>query len=79
MLGTRGCRMAILHPEIYEMQVRAARAVKERLGHVPLLEVMIPLIDDERELEILRELVRHPNGVLAASASLWHQDWTSRL
>ena len=49
MLGTRGCRLAILHPEIYEMQVRAimraARAVKERLGHVPLLEVMIPLID----------------------------------
>ena len=61
MLGTRGCRLAILHPEIYEMQVRAimraARAVKERLGHVPLLEVMIPLIDYERELEILRELV----------------------
>ena len=55
MLGTRGCRLAILHPEIYEMQVRAimraARAVKERLGHVPLLEVMIPLIDYERELE----------------------------
>ncbi len=61
MLGTRGCRLAILYPEIYEMQVRAimraATAVKERLGHVPLLEVMIPLIDYERELEILRELV----------------------
>ena len=23
MLGTRGCRLGILHPEIYEMQVRA--------------------------------------------------------
>ena len=34
MLGTRGCRLAIIHPEIYEMQVRAivraALAVKER-------------------------------------------------
>jgi len=72
MLGTRGCRLAILHPEIYEMQVRAimraARAVKERLGHVPLLEVMIPLIDYERELEILRELVH----ASAAEADMVH-------
>ncbi len=39
MLGTRGCRLAILHPEIYEMQVRAIMraqcAVTERLGHPP--------------------------------------------
>ena len=72
MLGTRGCRLAILHPEIYVMQVRAimraARAVKERLGHVPLLEVMIPLIDYERELEILRELVH----ASAAEADMVH-------
>ena len=33
MLGTRGCRLAILHPEIYEMQVRAImRAAKARQG-----------------------------------------------
>ena len=39
MLGTRGCRLAILHPEICEMQVaaivRAALAVRERTGHAP--------------------------------------------
>ena len=39
MLGTRGCRLAILHPEIYEMQVRAitraAVAVKRRTGAAP--------------------------------------------
>ena len=61
MLGTRGARLAILHPEIYEMQtravMRAARAVRARIGHRPRLEVMIPLIDYERELELLRELV----------------------
>ena len=61
MLGTRGCRLAILHPEIYEMQVRAImraqRAVTERLGHPPRLEVMVPLIDYERELEIIDELI----------------------
>jgi len=61
MLGTRGCRLAILHPEIYEMQVRAImraqRAVTERLGHPPALEVMVPLIDYERELEIIEDLI----------------------
>jgi pyruvate,orthophosphate dikinase len=76
MLGTRGCRLAILHPEIYEMQVRAimraARAVKQRLGHVPLLEVMIPLIDYERELEILRELV---HAISAEEGMVHHEDY----
>jgi len=61
MLGTRGCRLAILHPEIYEMQVRAIMraqcAVTERLGHPPRLEVMVPLIDYERELEIIKALI----------------------
>jgi pyruvate,orthophosphate dikinase len=61
MLGTRGCRLGILMPEIYEMQVeaimRAAKAVRERSGDSPHVEVMIPLIDYEHELEILRELV----------------------
>jgi pyruvate, orthophosphate dikinase len=61
MLGTRGCRLAILHPEIYEMQVRAIMraqcAVTTRLGHPPRLEVMVPLIDYERELELIEELI----------------------
>ena len=30
MLGTRGCRLGILYPEIYEMQVRAHRAGRRR-------------------------------------------------
>jgi len=61
MLGTRGCRLGILHPEIYEMQAeaifRAAVAVRERTGRAPLLEVMIPLVDYETELELMRALV----------------------
>jgi pyruvate,orthophosphate dikinase len=61
MLGTRGCRLGILYPEIYEMQVaaimRAARAVRERTGHAPHTEVMIPLINYDRELTLVRELV----------------------
>jgi pyruvate, orthophosphate dikinase len=61
MLGTRGCRLGILYPEIYEMQVhaimRAVRAVEDGGGEAPHPEIMIPLVDYERELEILRELV----------------------
>jgi pyruvate, orthophosphate dikinase len=61
MLGTRGCRLGILYPEIYEMQahaiMRAVAAVQERGARAPHPEIMIPLVDYERELEILRELV----------------------
>jgi pyruvate,orthophosphate dikinase len=62
MLGTRGVRLGILHPEIYEMQVqaivRAARAVGERTGKPPILEIMIPLVAYEQELEIMRKMVQ---------------------
>jgi pyruvate, orthophosphate dikinase len=58
MLGTRGVRLGVIHPEIYEMQVRAiaraASAVRERTGRVPGVEIMIPLVAYERELELVR-------------------------
>ncbi|MDX6698326.1 MAG: pyruvate, orthophosphate dikinase [Solirubrobacteraceae bacterium] len=61
MLGTRGVRLGILYPEISDMQVtaivRAARAVRERTGDAPHVEIMVPLVDYEMELELMRELV----------------------
>jgi len=60
MLGTRGCRLGLQYPEIYEMQVRAivraARAVADRTGEAPLVEVMHPLVGFREELARLREL-----------------------
>src|SRR5207248_10749650 len=60
MLGTRGCRLGIQWPEIYEMQVRAiaraAQAVLERSGEAPLVEIMHPLVGFAEELRRLREL-----------------------
>src|SRR5581483_11433275 len=54
MLGTRGCRLGIQWPEIYEMQVRAiaraAKAVQERAGEAPLVEIMHPLVGFREEL-----------------------------
>ncbi len=60
MLGTRGCRLGIQWPEIYEMQVRAiaraAQAVQARGGDAPLVEIMHPLVGFAEELRLLREL-----------------------
>jgi pyruvate,orthophosphate dikinase len=60
MLGTRGCRLGLQYPEIYEMQVRAiiraALAVEERAREAPLVEIMHPLVGFEEELSRLRNL-----------------------
>ncbi len=60
MLGTRGSRLGILYPPVYEMQVRAiveaAAAVAAR-GEAPQVEIMLPLIAYETELSLLRELM----------------------
>jgi pyruvate, orthophosphate dikinase len=60
MLGTRGCRLGLMWPEIYEMQVRAivraALAVKDRTGHAPLVEIMHPLVGFGEELRRLRAM-----------------------
>jgi pyruvate,orthophosphate dikinase len=58
MLGTRGCRLGILYPEIYEMQARAIFRAAAAVEHKPEIEIMIPLVDYERELELVRDLVQ---------------------
>jgi len=74
MLGLRGCRLGLMRPEIYRMQVRAiveaAKAVRER-GHTPVVEIMIPLVGFRNELEetrkeaeaIVREVLGEDNPV----------------
>jgi pyruvate,orthophosphate dikinase len=60
MLGTRGCRVGLLWPEIYEMQaraiIRAAVAVEDRTGDAPLVEIMHPLVGFAEELHRLRAM-----------------------
>jgi pyruvate,orthophosphate dikinase len=57
MLGTRGCRLGIMYPEIYEMQVHAILRAAKAMDEPPHPEIMIPLVDYEHELELMRELV----------------------
>jgi len=57
MLGLRGCRLGIMYPEIYGMQVRAitlAACQLRRAGKDPRPEIMIPLVSVVAELETLR-------------------------
>jgi pyruvate,orthophosphate dikinase len=60
MLGMRGCRLGLVYPEIYEMQIRAiaraALAVQARTGEPPLVEIMHPLVGFAEELRRLRAL-----------------------
>jgi pyruvate,orthophosphate dikinase len=57
MLGTRGARVGILYPEIYEMQVEAIFRAAQEIDQPPHPEIMIPLVAYEHELDILRQLV----------------------
>jgi len=63
MLGTRGARLGIIAPEIYDVQVEAiitaARTVRDRLGRTPQIEIMLPLVAYEQEVQILRARVEH--------------------
>ncbi|MGM0879838.1 MAG: pyruvate, phosphate dikinase [Bacillota bacterium] len=60
MLGQRGCRLGIVYPEIYEMQIeaifRAALSVIHT-GAKVYPEIMIPLVGHASELKVLRGLV----------------------
>ena len=57
MLGFRGCRIAIVYPEIAEMQARAILAAIEaakRAGKLVVPEVMVPLIATKTEFELVK-------------------------
>ena len=58
MLGFRGCRLAIIYPEILEMQVRAiieaAINVKKK-GIEVYHEIMIPLVGNHKEFEFCKD------------------------
>lgn len=65
MLGHRGCRLAISHPEIYEMQARAifdATIARKDAGGDPRPQIMIPLVSAARELEVIRARIEAVAG-----------------
>jgi pyruvate, orthophosphate dikinase len=60
MLGHRGCRLGMIHPEIYEMQAKAIFYAVANLSDKGLAvkpEIMIPLVGHVNELKDMRQLV----------------------
>ncbi len=60
MLGHRGCRLGITFPELYKMQVVAifeAAAQAKAQGIKPVIEIMLPLIIHEKEIEELYKII----------------------
>ncbi len=60
MMGFRGCRLAVVYPEIADMQTRAIigaaiKLVKEGLSVIP--EIMIPLIVELEELKYVKSII----------------------
>lgn len=58
MLGFRGCRLAIIYPEILNMQVRAiieAAIMAKRDGVNVIPEIMIPLVGHYKEFNYCKE------------------------
>ncbi|TLM79789.1 MAG: pyruvate, phosphate dikinase [Actinobacteria bacterium] len=73
MLGLRGCRLGIMWPEIYGMQVRAiaeATAELKRAGKDPRPEIMIPLVSVVTELETLRAETEEILATVAAEQGM---------
>jgi pyruvate,orthophosphate dikinase len=61
MLGTRGCRLGIIKPGLYRMQVKAlleAAVERKMAGGDPQVEIMIPLAVTQPELKFLVDEVR---------------------
>ena len=74
MLGLRGCRLGIVHPEIPEMQARAifeaAIAAGEKTGKPVRPEIMVPLVSYAEELRHLKEVIARVAETVAKEAGV---------
>ncbi len=71
MLGLRGCRLGVTHPEITTMQARAlllAALSCAAQGIDTALEIMIPLVGDAAELRLQRAVIDETAAALFAQA-----------
>lgn len=60
MLGFRGCRLGMIYPEIYEMQIRAifnAACKLNKRGLNPVPDIMMPIVSTLEEMKRLRVMV----------------------
>ncbi|MBO5102540.1 MAG: pyruvate, phosphate dikinase [Clostridia bacterium] len=72
ILGIRGCRMLIMHPEFAQIQVtaiiNAALETKRRTGKLPTLQFLVPMVAILPEFEILASIInKTANEILKSS------------
>ena len=74
MLGTRGCRLDVLYPEIAEMQteaiISAAINVTKEDGLNIVPEIMVPLVSEINELRFVKKIIKAKADELIAAAGL---------
>ncbi|HLZ08937.1 MAG TPA: pyruvate, phosphate dikinase, partial [Chloroflexota bacterium] len=73
MLGLRGCRLGIMHPDVNVMQMRAiveAAIQVQREGLEVKPEIMVPLVGHVNEFDLVRDqLVKVATDTLAAAGA----------
>lgn len=74
MLGTRGCRLDVLYPEIAEMQteaiISAAINVTKADGLNIVPEIMVPLVSEINELRFVKAIIKETADRLIATSGL---------
>ncbi|MCI7126064.1 MAG: pyruvate, phosphate dikinase [Agathobaculum sp.] len=74
MLGTRGCRLDVLYPEIAEMQteaiISAAINVTKEDGLPITPEIMVPLVSEINELRFVKQVIKAKADELIAAAGV---------
>ena len=61
ILGIRGCRMLIMHPDFAKIQVQALTTAiieaKRRFGKLPKVRILVPMVSLLPEFEILQRII----------------------
>jgi len=73
MLGHRGVRLGVSHPEIYAMQARAifeAAVQVTKAGKAVTPEIMIPLVGTRAELDMMKKVVDDMAKAVLANAGV---------
>lgn len=84
MLGHRGCRLAITHPEIYKMQMKALclamLEIYEKNPNANILpEIMIPLVLDVKELEFCKNIIENAVAEIKADEKYKNSKYLNKL
>ena len=74
MLGRRGCRIGIVAPEIYDMQIRAilqaAADYEDTHARAVDLEIMVPFVASDKEMQLMKGRVETMAATLAHASGM---------